>query len=164
MAELVSRERLLAVLNYDPETGVFLWKVGLSNVVAGSVAGYISRGYRLIAIDGRNYFAARLAWLYITGEWPEADVDHWDLDKSNDRFGNLRAATRSQNNANAPAPKTNRSGRKGVHWHAQRRKWVAAISVENRTRYLGIFEDIDAAAAAYQAAAIERHGEFARIA
>jgi hypothetical protein len=163
--------RLREVLDYDRATGVFLWRHrtdvrgGWNAKCAGKVAGRLdSDGYRQIAVDGRRYAASKLAWVYVTGEWPAREVDHRNLDRADDRFENLRPATHAQNGANRGLPPTNTSGRKGVHWNKKLKKWQAAIKVGKRRVHLGVFTDIEAAAAAYAAAARQHHGDFARIA
>jgi HNH endonuclease len=98
----LTAERLRELLSYDPTTGQWTWLVTRgSTAPAGSIAGTIySNGYRYITIDYRRYFSSRLAFLYMTGEWPQHEVDHIDRCSSNDKWDNLRPATRSENNAN----------------------------------------------------------------
>lgn len=90
-------------------------------------------------------------------------VDHWDNDGLNNQRFNLRPATNSQNNANQRCPITSTSGFKGVHWMKNRNKWHAQIRVSGVRIHLGMFEDKISAAAAYNAAALEHFGEFARL-
>ena len=118
--------------------------------------------YLVIRIDGVLYRANRLAWLWVTGEWPEEAVDHKDLDSTNTKWANLRAATGTQNQANGPIQKNNKSGQKGVYWHKGAKKWIARIVVRGRTHHLGCFDHLNDAAAAYATAAAEHFGEFAR--
>jgi hypothetical protein len=163
--------RVRELLDYDPETGIFLWKVDRTNGrghvfrAAGSEAGYIAalnktNYYRQIMIDGRTYRAHRLAWLYMTGSWPANGIDHADGDGTNNSWCNLREATRSENGGNSRRRSDNVSGAKGVR--LDRGKWVAQITVAGKICRLGTFNTLEAAAAAYEAAAIERFGEFAR--
>lgn len=121
-------------------------------------------GYRVICMGGRQYYAHRLAWLYMTGEWPIAEVDHINTKRGDDRFANLREATHAQNSRNRSTPCTNTSGVKGVSWHAGAGKWCAFIKVNSRSINLGYFTDIPDAAAAYAAASERLHGEFGRAA
>ena len=96
--------RLREALSYDRDTGEFRWNKrssALSRRREGVLAGSIkAAGYREIEIDGVTYQAHRLAWLHVTGEWPDAEIDHRDLDRGNNSWENLRAATSSQNHAN----------------------------------------------------------------
>lgn len=112
--------------------------------------------------DRRLYTASRLAWLYMTGEWPENEIDHINLDRSDDRWLNLREATRAQNSFNTPRRSNNMSGAKGAYWHSQHRKWCAHIKIDGELKHIGLFATIDEAAAAYAAAAKLHRGEFAR--
>jgi hypothetical protein len=88
MTELTA-ERLRELLNYDPDTGVFTWRVRpVHSHRVGDIAGSVrtTRGYRLIGVAGRVYKAHRLAWLYMMGEWPKDQIDHINRDPSDNRF------------------------------------------------------------------------------
>jgi len=94
----ITHEDLLEVLDYNPETGVFHWKTAMgSRALAGDVAGTFCEGYWVIRIYGRGYSAARLAWFYMTGDWPVNQIDHIDREKLNNRFENLRDVTAKVN-------------------------------------------------------------------
>ncbi len=161
---ILSHDDLIKMLHYAPESGVFTWKVRPAMGVApGSVAGTtLKQGYRATRIRGVNYRMHRLAFFYMTRRWPVGDVDHIDCDKANNRWSNLREATRSQNLANRGATQKNSHGNKGLVWDARRRKWRAVIVVNYRRHYLGIFDDIEEAKGAYWNAAQQHFGEFAR--
>jgi hypothetical protein len=155
---------LREIYHYDPATGVFTRRVKRGRRwVVGEEAGVINAlGYRTISIDGRRYNASRLAWLYMTGEWPAKLVDHEDRNKANNRWNNLRHATKSQNNGNA-VHRPNLAGLKGVAVRP-RGRFTAQISIGNRNTYLGIFTCPAAAHFAYLVAAHRHFGEFARAA
>lgn len=161
---------LRSVLDYDAETGVFRWKwrADLSDWdnkrIAGEIAGgsHDKNGRVRIEIMGRAYYAHRLAWLYMTGEWPEGLIDHRDTDAGNNRWENLRPATRSQNTANSKARLGSRSGLKGVSWRKREKKWVARIMKDGKSQSLGYFDKPEDAHAVYAMAAAETFGEFAR--
>lgn len=165
-------ERLRWALDYDPYSGEFRWtgvlkgrgytfaKTG-AGVLAGAPDG---NGYRLIGVDGKLYRAHRLAWLYMTGQWPTRHVDHEDRDTSNDRWGNLRLASASQNGGNSTTKKNNKSGFKGVHRRPRDGRWVAQISCRRQNYWLGAFDTPEEAHAAYVAEAQKYFGEFARAA
>lgn len=163
MKELITQERLKELLSYDPETGVFRWRVARGkNAKAGAIAGSKNaRGYWVIAISGRGYRAHRLAWLYMTGAWPEADIDHINLLKGDNRFRNLRDATRAQNIRNTTARRNNRCGSKGVYFIKKASKWGAQITTDGVNKWLGTFESEDEAREVYGLAADLLHGEFA---
>lgn len=103
--QALKHERLLELLSYDPETGVFTNQIDRGyRAKAGAVAGGRShkRGYRLIKLDYESYLAQRLAWFYVYGEWPVNEVDHIDGDTSNNKLANLRVVTHQQNSWNKP--------------------------------------------------------------
>lgn len=158
----LTADRLRQFLKYDPETGVFTWRVQRGNQSKGSRAGCIHNGYLVIWHNGKIYKAHRLAWLAMTGDWPPADIDHINGDRCDNRFSNLRLATRTENCMNRKMQSNNNSGIKGVSWNEQRRKWIAKIRVNRRLLHLGGFVRIEDAAAAYERAAHKYYGEFAR--
>jgi len=163
--EIITLSELRSVLSYDRSTGTFVWiKAVAAAIKVGSIAGSINnRGRRIIQIRGRLYTASRLAWLYSHGEWPQFQIDHENLVRSDDRLDNLRPATSAQNARNRRTRKDNTSGHKGVHWHTQTRKWIARAVVNGERKHLGLFSSLDDAIKAYRAAAIEHYGEFARF-
>lgn len=179
--ENLTAEYIRSIIHYNPETGVFTWlsrriehftdgkypserKAAIYNRRwAGSVAGTINdKGYRIIGVDNSDYYAHRIAWLYMTGAWPSDQVDHKNLDKADNRWGNLREATNSQNNANRLARKDNVSGVKGVRWCRRDKKWIARIKKDGDRHTLGYFTSLEEAAAAYEAAATKMFGDYAR--
>jgi hypothetical protein len=161
----LTHERLTELLAYDAERDVFRWRTSRRGVSAGQVAGCVrGDGYRVIGIDGHPYLAHRVAWFYVHGEWPHANLDHADLSRSSARLDGLRPATKSQNAANSPLGRNNTSGAKGVTWERRRQKWKAQIKVNYRNIFLGEFASKDDARAAYAAAAQKYFGEYARAA
>lgn len=175
---LLTAERAREMLDYNPETGVFVWKTRpLSHFkseanqttwnkkCSGKVAGHRDAiGYVSIRIDRKPYGAHRVAWLMMTGSWPSDKIDHRDLDRSNNKFANLREATHSENITNTRARRDSASGRKGVHLHKHSGLWHATIMKHGKKHSVGYFRDLDAASAAYEQAAKRLHGEFARVA
>ena len=121
---------------------------------AGSVT---SKGYRRIRVKGKLYQAHRLIWLYVYGEFPEGQIDHINGRPSDNRIENLRDVTHQENNKNACKRKDNTSGHAGVGWHKHREKWHARIKLDGVTKHLGLFNVLEDAVAARQAANIE-HG------
>lgn len=154
--------RLQELLHYNPETGVFRWKIATSRrVKAGQVAGSVHGGVRRIKVDGRLYLAHRLAWFYVEGRWPIGEIDHQDTNTGNNRFSNLREATSNQNKMNRRCRADSKSGLKGVY--ARGEKYRARIKIDGKTRMLGTFHSAEDAALAYDLAARLHHGEFARV-
>ena len=163
---MITAKRLQEALNYNSETGVFVWLIwrGYGAPAAGSIAGsFDAKGYLTIQIDGRHYKAHRLAVLYMTGEWPIHEVDHWNTDKADNRWKNIREATHAQNQMNRPRQRNNKSGFKGVSWDAQMKRWRAYIGSNSRHHHLGFFDTPEAAHAAYVTVAKNKFGKFARI-
>lgn len=170
MRNELTAERLREVLCYSPETGLFTWKgtargrQGGNTYIGRTTGSPDHRGYCRICVDGHLYLAHRLAWLYAHGRWPAAMIDHVNGDKSDNRIANLREATMAQNKMNVCAPRTNKSGFKGVSWNSDAGKWMAYIRAAGKSYNLGRFDTPEAAHAAYAEAAARLHGEFARTA
>lgn len=154
----MTADTLRQKIKYEPETGLFTWRAAPSNVVkAGSIAGgLMNRGYIFIKIDYVAYLAHRLAWLYVTGKWPENDVDHKDGNRTNNRFNNLRDVARTLNVQNLRSPrKDNKSGFLGVSKDGS--GWKAQIQVNKQKRHIGQFTSPELAHAAYLKAKRELH-------
>lgn len=160
----LTAERLREVLDYDPETGVFIWKIPCCNGRPEQAGGPSNRSYIVICVDKRRYLAHRLAWLHVTGEWPENFLDHRDLDRANNRWMNLRSCSKPQNGANRLKQTNNTSGFKGVTWNRQAGKWKAAIGIGGKHRHIGHYDCPVAAHLAYGIAAEQTFGEFGRAA
>lgn len=163
----VTAEILRGLLTYDPANGIFQWRVRAGRRPVGSIAGSLSAdGYRVIGIGGKVYKAHRLAYLYMTGEWPDGQIDHRNIDHADNRWDNLRPADTSKNKANNPGY----GGRKhalpkGVYrvTRGNGRRFVAQIRVRGENIYLGSHPTAEVAHAAYAAAARQYFGEFANV-
>lgn len=153
------RERI----HYDPNTGYFIWKKNKYRSRIGKRTGAIKDGYVQILIAGKLYRAHRLAWLLMTGEWPSHQIDHINLDRSDNRWANLRAADKRQNAMNTRVRRDNKSGYKGVCWDQGCNKWRADIRLPSVRKHLGLFDDPEAAHAAYARAATRYFGEYGRV-
>lgn len=155
---MISALELRERLQYDPNTGLWIWlktpRLGFVGKPAGSIDAY---GYRIIKIDGKSYKASRLAHLYMTGEWPEDEMDHVDTKPWNDIWTNLRPATRLENIQNRLKRQDNTSGAIGVYWNEPNQKWIAQIG----KTYLGSFDVFEEAVAVRDKAVAESHGDFA---
>jgi len=155
-------ERARELLDYDPDTGVFRWRVRpwkRSRAKAGDVAGHQRRdGYTRVGVDGVSHYGHRLALFISTGEWPSEEVDHIDRNPANNRLSNLRAVSKTVNAQNIPGPRyNNKSGYLGARYHKQSGLWHSRIRVEGRTKSLGYFDAPEIAAAAYLAAKRQLH-------
>jgi hypothetical protein len=147
---MLTAERLRELLHYDPETGDFRWVLSRKGAGGiGTLAGGINgRGYRRIGVERRRYMANVLGWLYMTGAMPTVDVDHINGVRSDNRWTNLRAVSRSVNNQNQRrAHKGNKAGLLGVspnHAH-----WAASIQVYGKKHHLGTYNTAEEAHVAY---------------
>ena len=157
---------LQRALSYNRKTGVWHWRVSRGPNKAGDVAGTWRNtdGRRAVFVNGRVYLASRLAWFYMTGEWPTTLVEHKDTNPSNDAWDNLRLATTAQNSRNRGKNRTNSTGYKGVGRNRGRgKKFRAQIKVNGATLSLGYFDTAEEAARAYNAAALRHFGSFAQL-
>ena len=162
--ESLTHARLVQAFSYDPETGIFRYKIVRTyHHKVGAIAGYKDPlGYVILRLDGLAYGAHRLAWFYVYGEPPRNNIDHANGICDDNRICNLRDATQSQNLCNKRIQSNNTSGYKGVTWHKGAQKWMAAAAFKKKQYYFGLY---DTALEAYLArcAEVERlHGEFAR--
>lgn len=151
---MLTAERLRAVLRYSPETGVFVWLIAPNRRIrVGSIAGTVRKGRRSVKVDGAEHFVSRLAWLYVTGAWPQGVVDHEDTDPSNDRWLNLRDVTQGVNSQNRRSAQSNsQTGVLGVSPCAQTGRLKAQLQTPAGPVWLGRHDTTDAAQAAYIAA------------
>lgn len=150
----ITQERLKELLDYDPETGVFVWKVRIGNRDSiGHVAGGIGgKGYPCIGIYGGQYRSHRLAFLWMTGELPTNEIDHINRERTDNRWKNLRAVTHKGNSRNMPMKSVNTSGITGVSWFKRDSTWRARIKVDYESIHLGLFDSLLDAAAARKSA------------
>lgn len=154
------RRELKKLIRYDPKTGVWFWLVDRNyKTKAGDTAGCINKsdGRWYLKINSQRYSSSRLAWFYMTGEYPKKDVDHEDGNKLNNKWINLRTASRTQNQGNARG----RTTLKGVT-RVRTGKYTAQIQISMRKIHLGTFATPDEAHQAYVVAAKKLYGEFAR--
>lgn len=159
----VTLDELKAIVHYDPETGLFTRLVASgARWPAGPVPGSVDRhGHVRLGILRGTFQGHRVAWFYMTGEWPALGIDHRNRVPNDNRWDNLRLATKSENGANEGLRKNNTSGFKGVTWSKVAGKWMAQIRTHGKKRYLGHYVDPADAAEAYRQAAAKHYGEFA---
>ena len=161
----ITHAEVLNRFEYNPDTGSLLHKNPPYNQLRrrGQQAGFIDhQGYRMIKIEDMKYVSGRLVWFYMTGEWPD-EIDHRNLNRSDDRWENLRESTRSQNCANKGRFfKTNKFGFRGIKQHSSGTFYAVVCSnqIEYRSTSVGTPE---LAALAYDMLAKKYHGEFARF-
>lgn len=159
---MITKQLLNELVHYNPETGAFtlLYRDRIhfksdgrhkhwNDRFAGRLAGYVRcNGYVFITILDKKYRAHRLAWLYMTGEFPSDQIDHINGIRSDNRWSNLRSVTNEINAKNQKRKKNNSSGVTGVWWSKQKRKWVAEIMVNYKKIHIGLFSEIEKATAA----------------
>lgn len=164
--QILTQARLKELLHYDPDTGIFTRRYNIPNchIRAGDVAGHKNqRGYVVIKLFQQAHKAHRLAFLYMTGSFPENEVDHVKHIKHDNRWAKLCEATRTDNNRNRSTPHNNRSGIQGVYWRESARRWVAQIRQEPKNIHLYQGPDFFEACCARKAAEVkygyhENHG------
>ncbi len=156
--------QLSSILEYVPDTGEFKWKVERKRgIKPGDIAGSLMKaGYRTIRIDGVEFYAHRLAWLFVFAEWPEFRLDHKNGHGDDNAIKNLRRATQSQNSANRRRASNNSTGFKGVG--KRKGRFEARIGFEGKLRVIGRYETAEQAHSAYCTEAERLFGEFARAA
>ena len=154
---MITLNELKQKIYYNPDDGSF------TRILKDGSTGRTNKkkNYAGIRISGKSYPAHRLAWLYMTGEWPSKFIDHINRDPSDNRWCNLREASYAENNRNKSIGTDNTSGYKGVNWHKHKNKWRSEIKVNKKVIHLGYYDNKEEAAEAYIQAAKKYHGEFA---
>lgn len=136
---MLDQKTLKELLDYDSQTGIFTWRSCVRYGLIGKEAGTLCKGYVVIGIKRRRYYAHRLAWLWATGEWPEYEIDHIDHEKTNNSLKNLREATRIENCRNISGLVKRQVF--GVNWRNDRKKWIVRIGSRENTHWAGGFSD-----------------------
>ena len=146
-------EEVARLFTYDRETGVLYWRIRnhssiRRNYVAGSSKGN-NNGYRQVSIKGKHYHEHRIIMMLCFGHIPEnAEIDHINHVRDDNRLVNLRFATQGENLKNQSVSSKNTSGVTGVYFSKARKKYIAQIEVNRETIYLGIFDTLESAAEA----------------
>lgn len=150
-------DHILECIQYDGETGLFMWKTtGRGRVKQGWWGGTLAtNGYMRIQIMNKQYWAHRIAWLLTHGEWPSGQIDHINGVRTDNRIVNLRSVNGLENNKNQRKTEKNTSGCVGVSFDNRTNSWAAYVSVENRKRHLGRFENFSDAVRARELANVE---------
>lgn len=177
----ITAELLCQLLSYEPETGKLFWLPRPEHMFpengSGGKSGNCKRwngrfawrqafttistqGYYRGSIGAKAYTAHCLIWAMQTGEFCQTYIDHINGIKTDNRWNNLRAATRSQNAQNQGVRANNTSGVKGVSWVRRERKWCARVMIDRRSIHIGYFSDLNAATAAVRSARTVFHGYF----
>jgi hypothetical protein len=157
--KLITQSELIRLLDYNPNTGQFRWKVNHStrakqNGLAGRKH---NKGYWTIRINNKDYLAHRLAWLWMTGSWPINTIDHINGIRNDNRLCNLREATHAEQKQNVVKRKNNKSQYTGVSFCKKRQLWRSDIWLNYKQIFLGYFDTAEQAAEAYKAAKEKYH-------
>lgn len=159
----ISQERLMEVLDYNPDTGYFTWivRLGARTQIGGKPGTVDAGGYLKIAVDGKAFMAHRLAWIYFYGgDISNSEIDHINGNRLDNRISNLRLANRSENNWNQKIKNSNNSGVKGVSWDKGAKKWRAQCMVNGVKYFIGRFNNISDAEQAVVSFRRKFHGKF----
>jgi len=163
---MITQEELKKQLHYNEETGIFTRLISNHHSVKiGDKAGSLDHDYWKIVVNKKQYYAHRLAWLYVYGEWsnfPESVIDHIDGNKQNNKIINLRKITHQENILNQKKRINNTSGVKGISWHKRSKNWQARVMINGASKYLGGFDNLEFAELVVMEARRKYHGEFAR--
>jgi len=146
---------------YNKKTGSLIWKIRPSNAIqSGTIAGSLhsngTKNYLKVCVNGRRIKAHRVIWLFVTGAWPEHEVDHENGDGTDNRWKNLRQATHLENGKNQRQRSDNTSGHTGVTWNRKNKCWIAQITHNKKNIYLGSFKKKKKALDARKEAEVER--------
>jgi hypothetical protein len=116
-------------LHYNPDSGLFTRP-------NGKIAGSMTKRHIQITVFNKKYYAHRLAFLFMTGDWPKYEVDHINRIGTDNRWANLRDVDHSTNCFNRGAYSA--SGVKGIYWLKDRKRW----QVKNNNKFVGTFRTI----------------------
>jgi hypothetical protein len=145
VSEELTPQKLRQLLDYNPETGVFVRKVKTQKSKIGDVVGTNINGYLCTKIKNKIYYLHRLAWFFVYEKWPTKDIDHINRVKTDNKISNLREVTRQQN-------LQNRVNATGVFPSKNKKRWRARINFAKQAINLGSFATKEEAMSAYKEA------------
>src|SRR5215471_135388 len=162
---LPSRDELNRVFRYEPRTGKLFWKKRPRHMFTeeiryrawnGKYAGRealttLCNAHLRGIYAGQWVYAHRIIWKLKTGEEPP-EIDHINGNPADNRWENLRAASRAINNRNQPRRRDNVSGVTGVTTRGER--WIAQIMDRGQVRHIGVYDTKAEAIAARRAAEV----------
>ena len=151
-------------LNYEVS-----WFGRVRNATTGRIfKGGLTKGYRTVCLSKEGRIKTHTVHVLVAREWvpnPENKrcVDHIDGDKANNNWENLRYATHTENSRNPKIQTNTSSVYKGVYLHKPTKKWMAYIRINKKLKNLGYHASEREAAKAYNKAALEHFGIFAKL-
>ena len=163
---MITAEIAREMFEYDPDAGTLVRRHRMGNRCAGSLVDSVDKdGYVVISIGHRSirrrYFAHRIIWLIVYGQWPVNDIDHKNRVRNDNRISNLREATRLQNMANRLAMRRSKTGIKGVSLHSASGLYRACMGINRKHYNFGYFKTPEEAAAVIDKKFKEIYGEYA---
>lgn len=158
----ITQDEVIRLFHYDPTTGHLTRKIraGTTGQVGGRAGSVRSSGYRSVRVNGTLCVEHRIIWLWWSGAWPYAQIDHINGIRDDNRIANLRIASTAENQRNSGTRSDNSLGVKGVYRVGK--KFRALIQAGGSQLHLGYFPTKEAASEAYKAACTRLHGDFAR--
>lgn len=159
--EVLTQSIIKDHLSYNSETGIVSRRKTVTSRKEIDNVGWINNnGYVVCKFLGKSYVLHKLIWIYMTGKYPSGDIDHINGIRHDNRWSNLREATRSQNINNMGIKKSNTSGYRGIYKSGK--GWGAKCMIKGKITHLGVFSTAQEASIAYETFAREKHGEFYR--
>lgn len=151
---MITYDEVRSRLSYCPESGKLTWLKKTGRKAAGMEAGHLSatHGYVVVGLGCSNHLAHRLAFLLMTGEWPDGDIDHINGVRADNRWSNLRPCSRAENMQNVK-PRRRLTGQ----WRAKNGRYRSCIKAYGISHHLGYFDTAEEASAAYTAAKARFH-------
>lgn len=144
MLKNITVEKLKEYLWLDQHSGRFYWIKKVRGRPLWSKAGGLdAHGYGQLNFGGNVYKEHRLVWLYMTGEWPNAQIDHMNHDRRDNRFQNLRVVDNAGNHLNRPMQRNNKTGFVGVHKNKKTGIYESYITKDGKRIRLGRFRNLD---------------------
>lgn len=145
MYKELTYEKVRELFDYDPETGILLWKKPKYGRRKNGVAGGLdNKGYTQVTYNKKKYLVHRLAFLWMKGYNPENNIDHIDRNPSNNKWNNLREVSHQCNMQNKTCAYTNKSGVCGVQ-KSGKYGWAAFIRENGKLIYIGYSANLDKA-------------------
>ena len=139
----LTQEKLKQLIHYDLDTGTITANMPRRGINSGDELGCVANnGYRVFSLGSKRFLAHRLAWFYMTGNFPE-QIDHINHIKTDNRWENLREVSNQTNNQNTSLSKNSRTKFNGVSFMKTLNKYRAYITVNRKHIHLGVFDKLE---------------------